>query len=88
MSVGKNYLFSNKQEIYKICGEVLKSIKNTKNLQKMKHVRRYDMVYTLYDANNNVITNGNASKNWTKMKDELNQVNTGRLNVQCIEITY
>ncbi len=86
MSIGTDYIFTTREEKYNICGKVLDSIKRTKCMLKMKHVKKYDMTYTLYDKEEKFILSGNASKDWVKMKDEVYKIKSGRLNVQCIEI--
>ncbi len=80
------YIFSKQSERYEVCGKVLQSIKNTKYMLKIKHVKRYDMIYELYDSSNNLILSENASKDWIKMKDAVNKIKKGKLIVYCIDV--
>lgn len=81
----KKYSFSTPQDRYDVCGEILESVKNAKVMLKMKHVRRYLIVYSLYDNYGNQVCTGNATKNWSLMKDEIAQVKVGSIIVDCIE---
>lgn len=72
--------------IYNICGKILQSVKNCKFMPKMRHVAKYEIVYIIYSSNGNKVIDGNASRNWKKMKDEIYHQKSGKIKVVCIEI--
>lgn len=86
MSTGTTYTFNNQEERYEICGKILDSVKNTKYIRKMSHIKRYDIVYSIYDTKDSLVCNGNASKNWKLMKDQINQQKIGKVKVLCVDV--
>jgi len=83
--IGRHYYFNNHNERYKVCGEILDSVKRAKVMLKMKHVKRYIIVYKIFDKNEMIFFTGNASNDWKMMKDKLKEIKVGKINVQCIE---
>ncbi|OHD99337.1 MAG: hypothetical protein A3E21_06660 [Sulfurimonas sp. RIFCSPHIGHO2_12_FULL_36_9] len=79
------YKFSKVEDRYAVCGEILKSVKNCKNIQKMKHVKKYIIVYTIFNEHGTLICQGNATENWKLMKDKINDVKVGKIAVVCEE---
>lgn len=82
---GTEYKFSTINDRYAVCGEILESVKNAKNLQKMKHVKRYIIVYTIFNECDDFICHGNATKDWKSMKNIINDVKVGKIIVICEE---
>lgn len=82
---GTDYSFSNSQDRYQVCAEILESVKNAKTMRKMKHVKRYMIIYRIFDEYGNNVYDGNATKNWLLMKDEISKVKIGSINISCIE---
>lgn len=83
--IGKDYVFSTVEDRYAVCGEIFNSVENAKNLLKMKHVKRYVIIYRIFDSKGNVAYDGNATVNRLLMKDRIKEVKVGKINVSCIE---
>lgn len=46
--IGKDYVFSTVEDRYAVCGKIFNSVENAKNSLKMKHVKRYVIIYRIF----------------------------------------